>query len=76
MIPLATFRRDDDPNGAIGRVFWEPRSGAVWLRSAGATTRSSPTLYFGTRRAEVDALVADVWGSRFPKTFRAVRNDL
>ena len=71
MIPIATFRKDDKPNGELYRLLWEPQTGVVWtFRSFGE--RSWPTLYFAKRRFAVDAMIADVYGGRFPKTFQPI----
>ena len=70
-IPLATFRLFDAVDSTPVRLLWEPRTGAVWLGVGGAAGET-PTLYFSKRRDEIDALVADVWGRRFPKTFEAI----
>ncbi len=73
MIPLATFRKDDRVDGPLLWLLWEPRSGVVWTRrNFGETPRSWPTLYYAKRRFAVDAMVADVWGGRFPKTFKPI----
>lgn len=72
MIPIATFRKDDKPNGELYRLLWEPRSGVVWTFRSFGEPRSWPTLYFAKRRFAVDAMVADVWGGRFPKTFKPI----
>lgn len=71
MIPIATFRKDDKPNGELYRLLWEPQTGVVWtFRSFGE--RSWPTLYFAKRRFAVDAMIADVWGGRYPQTFKPI----
>lgn len=77
MIPLATFRKNDDPRGALIGLRWEPRTGVVWMRfRVDGKPVDFPTLYFARRRAEIDAMVADFWGRRNPKTFRkAERRD-
>lgn len=72
MIPLATFRKDDKPNGELYRLLWEPRTGVVWTFRSFGEPRRWPTLYFAKRRFAVDAMVADVWGGRYPQTFRAI----
>lgn len=69
MIPIATFRKDDKPNGELFRLLWEPRTGVVWTRRSFGEPRTWPTLYFAKRRFAVDAMVADVWGGRYPQTF-------
>ena len=72
MIPLATFRKDDKPNGELYRLLWEPRTGVVWVRRSFGGPRSWPTLYYARRRFAVDAMIADVYGGRFPKTFKPI----
>lgn len=72
MIPLATFRKDDKPNGELCRLLWEPQTGVVWTFRSFGEPRSWPTLYFAKRRFAVDAMIADVWGGRFPKTFKLI----
>ncbi len=72
MILIATFRKDDKPNGEFYRLLWEPRTGVVWTRRSFGEPRTWPTLYFAKRRFAVDVMVADVWGGRYPKTFRAI----
>ena len=71
MIPIATFRKDDRPDGPLLWLLWEPRSGVVWVRrSFGEPPRTWPTFYYARRRFAVDAMIADVYGGRFPKTFQ------
>ena len=72
MILIATFRKDDKPNGEFYRLLWEPRTGVVWTRRSFGEPRTWPTLYFAERRFAVDVMVADVYGGRYPKTFRAI----
>ncbi|MBQ7813551.1 MAG: hypothetical protein IJ387_03540 [Thermoguttaceae bacterium] len=73
MIPIATFRKDDRVDGPLLWLLWEPRSGVVWTRrNFGEPPRSWPTFYFAKRRFAGDAMVADVWGGRFPKTFKPI----
>ncbi|MBQ2848969.1 MAG: hypothetical protein IJE77_00690 [Thermoguttaceae bacterium] len=73
MIPIATFRKDDKPNGELFRLLWEPRTGVVWTRrNFGEPPRSWPTFHFAKRRFAVDAMIADVYGGRFPKTFKPI----
>lgn len=71
MIPIATFRKDDRPDGPLLWLLWEPRSGVVWTRrNFGEPPRSWPTFYFAKRRFAVDAMIADVYGGRYPQTFQ------
>lgn len=72
MIPIATFRKDDKPNGELYRLLWEPRTGVVWTFRSFGEPRRWPTLYFAKRRFAVDAMVADVWGGRYPQTLRPI----
>lgn len=72
MIPLATFRKDDRVDGPLLWLLWEPRSGVVWVRRSFGEPRSWPTLYFAKRRFAVDVMIADVWGGRYPQTFRPI----
>ncbi|MBR2005131.1 MAG: hypothetical protein IJ991_13255 [Thermoguttaceae bacterium] len=72
MILIATFRKDDKPNGEFYRLLWEPRTGVVWTRRSFGEPRTWPTLYFAKRRFAVDVMVADVWGGRYPKTFKPI----
>ena len=73
MIPIATFRKDDRPDGPLLWLLWEPRSGVVWTRrNFGKPPRTWPTFYFAKRCFVVDAMIADVYGGRFPKTFQPI----
>ena len=73
MIPLATFRKDDRVDGPLLWLLWEQRSGVVWTRqNFGEPPRSWPTFHFAKRRFAVDAMIADVYGGRFPKTFKPI----
>ena len=73
MIPIATFRKDDRPDGPLLWLLWEPRSGVVWVRrSFGEPPRTWPTFYYARRRFAVNAMIADVYGGRFPKTFQPI----